>query len=337
MKKFSVAFLLLIVCFQCLSYSQQPPCMSDFYGLTVESAKLPNIPYLTTDTPYEVMLSYIILDSVCKSSSFKEVKEFLNGLDYGDTLKKIMNYLYRTVDFDAFRYLYTQYSRGNTNNSSIYYMHPRDVINEILYTVSKKTPNYFLDLMLLRADFILHIKIKDTIVRKTPSSGIYPDLSIVTYEILDTIKGKRIPTCKDISIYNPSEEKVIKADNGPNPNTYPCSQFDFRFNKDYFRKEGSRDVILINENNPIHFEKWDFVKIDGEYLVFLNLHPLCSDDYIDYSGLTLTISPLKNCPMFPVVNGILKDKGNDFGLGEEININVIKNFLRNRIQEMINN
>jgi len=41
--------------------------------------------------------------------------------------------------------------------------------------------------------------------------------------------------------------------------------------------------------------------------------------------------------MFPIVNGILKDKGNDFGLGENVNINVIKNFLRNRIQEIINN
>ncbi len=335
MKKFSLAFLLLVVCFSYLSYSQQPPCMPDYYGLTVESAKLPNIPYLTTDTPYEVMLSYIILDSVCKSASFKDVEEFLNGLDYGDTLKKIMNYLYRTVDFDAFRYLYTQYSRGNTNNSSIYYMHPRDILNEILYTVSKKTPNYFLDLMLLRADFILHIRIKDTIVRKTPSSDIYPDLSIVTYEILDTIKGKRIPTCKDISIQKPSDYKVLKSDNGPN--TYYCSQFDFRLNKDYFRNEGTSDVIDIEESNQIDFAKWDFVKIDGEYLVFLNLHPLCSDDYIDYSGLTLTISPLKNCPMFPIVNGILKDKGNDFGLGENVNINVIKNFLRNRIQEIINN
>ncbi len=332
MKKFSLTFLLLVVCFQCLSYSQQPPCMPDYYGLTYSYPKYSHLPNYSTDMPYEVMLGYIVMDSVCKYGNGIMFDEFLNRQTYNDTIKKIMNFIYRMTDWDPYLFKRTQYYDESQING-YYYLSPKTIVSELIEKAAILSSNYKLNKLLLESDYILHAFILDTITRQTLSAEILKDLAIVNYQVLDTIKGKRIPTCKNISLnqYRDSEEKkdnLLESNN--------CSQFEFRLG--WERKSEFSDVVVLgnSENSLVDSTGKIWTKKGQEYILCLQIIPLCRDNHKDYCVIYPKVIASLTCTMYPIENGKVQDPGNEFGFGSSVEINLFKTTLRQKINEILN-
>lgn len=70
--------------------------------------------HLSTDMPLNVMIGYLVLDSVSKNAKLNQVSEFLNRQTYNDTLKYLAKYLYSMLDYDPIRFFhYMHYSNPN--------------------------------------------------------------------------------------------------------------------------------------------------------------------------------------------------------------------------------
>ncbi|HPI19687.1 MAG TPA: hypothetical protein PKY56_04890, partial [Candidatus Kapabacteria bacterium] len=317
MKKFSLTFLLLVVCFQCLSYSQQPPCMPEYHALTFEYPKYPYLPYYTTDMPYEVMLGYIVMDSVCNYGNALLLDDFISRQTYNDTIKTIMKYIYRMADWDPYLFKRTQYSLP-TNK-----LHPATVIEKLIEKSASLSSNYKLYKLILSSHFILHINVTDTLSRTYLSSNIPTPVAIVNYEVLDTIKGRKIPVCKNVSIDNNTkitsqEESQIVSNN--------CSQFGYSlfWERDSVRNDikfiGGHDYSksLIDKDGILWTNK------GKEYIVCLYIPLICETSYYDYSSITSNVIPSLTCTMYPIENGNVQDPGNEFGFGTNVDVDQFK-------------
>ena len=328
MKKFSVAFLLLIVCFSYFSYSQQPPCMPYYQALTFEYPKYPYLPYYTTDMPYEVMLGYIVMDSVCNYGNVSLFDDFLNRQTYNDTIKKIMNYIYRMADWDPYLFKRTQYSLPTSK------MHPATVVEKLIEKSASLSPNYKLYSILLSSCYILHINVTDTLSRTYLYSNIPTPTAIVNYEVLDTIKGRKIPVCKDVSV--DSDDEKVKAYIMPNGNSN-CSQFGYSLF--WERDSVSNDIISVGSydysKSLIDKDGILWTKKGKEYIVCLWIVPLCRTDIFDYVSLKSNVIPSLTCTMYPIENGKVQDPGNEFGFGSSVEVEEFKLLLRQKINEIL--
>jgi hypothetical protein len=321
----SIAFLLVLINYNLIS--QQPPCMPDYYGLTYTYPVLQHIPQLTSDMPLDIMISYIVLDSVCKYGRLDQFNEFIDRQTYNDTIKKMMNYLYRIKDFDPIKFIFSQYYKYN-QISSEYYIHPSNVISTIIKKVKSISPSPFLDNILLSSDYIFHIRVIDTTRRITPSANIFKDLAIVNFEIIDTIKGRNIPNCKNISLnFQQNNADLINKPSN-------CSQFEYRLYWNRSKYPPSDIVFDRTTNNLVDSLDQPWVKSNKEYIVFLQLHSLCYNNINEYYCVYPNVIPSETCTMYPIENGIVQDPGNEFEFSN-YNIQNFKNELRNRIQQII--
>ena len=328
MKKFSVAFLLIVVCFSYLSYSQQPPCMPDYQALTFEYPKYPYLPYYTTDMPYDVMLGYIVMDSVCNYGNALLLDDFINRQTYNDTIKKIIKYIYKLADWDPYLFKRTQYSL-TTNN-----LHPATVIEKLIEKSASLSSSYKLYQLLLSSHYILHINVLDTLSRTYLSSNIPTPVVIVNYEVLDTIKGRKIPVCKDISVYSKDENAKVKK--MPNGNSN-CSQFGYSLF--WERDSVSSDIKFIGgyDYNKSLIDKDGILwtKKGKEYIVCLNIPLICETSNYDYSSITSNVMPSLVCTMYPIEDDRIQDPGNEFGFGTSVEVDKFKLLLRQKINEIL--
>jgi len=301
--------------------------MPEYQALTFEYPKYPYLPYYTTDMPYEVMLGYIVMDSVCNYGNALLLDDFISRQTFNDTIKKIMNYIYRMADWDPFLFIETQYE-------SNFYMHPSNVIEKLINKSASLSTNFNLIKLLLKSHYILHIRVTDTLTRRYQSSNITIPVAIVNYEILDTIKGRKIPICKDISLnYGSESVKAKKAPSGPNN----CSQFGYSLL--WQRSTENNDIVIINpsgggtslfdENGVL------WTKTNSEYIVCLNISLLCGTAGFEYVSIRPNVIPSLTCTMYPIENGKVQDPGNEFGFGTSSDIDEFKLLLRQKINEIL--
>ena len=103
--------LLIISCFIAASQitnAQGLPCKSNSEGLYFTTPMYNYTPVLFPSMPYDVMFSYILIDSILRHSENAEeiVNNFFMRFDSGlvgndnDTLNYAYKYLYRIMDYD---------------------------------------------------------------------------------------------------------------------------------------------------------------------------------------------------------------------------------------------
>ena len=323
MKKFLL--LVLLFFFFILSFTslkaQQPPCYPNYLGLTFEMPPIVHTPQLRTDMPLEVLIAYIFQDSLCNSVFHSDsLKNFCSRQIYDDTMKYILKYYYFMTDYDPILYANTcMYSNPNP-------LDPEYIKDWLEYAIYRSTKSDFYLYMATIPQIILRVMVTDTVRRIMPGGekGIE---HIVTAEITDTIKGKILPECKDISIPQPITKKndvknKILTHNKAKPGD--CIQFSYCQGR---QKGQGLGGSLVDSTG----EAW--VKKDKEYLVFLKYTWICKDSANFYYSLDPAVSTWMYS-MYPIENGNLIDPYNEFKLGTNPPVNAVINMLRSRINEI---
>lgn len=319
------------------SYSQEPPCFQDYNSLSYKYNHLIQVPNLTTDMNLDILIGNLAMDSIRKSINEYDVISFLANQTYNDTLRMIMKYLYKMVDYNPILFKLTT-SHWYDKNSILL----NDLIEHIENQVFAVSPYPYLDKLLLKSSVIAHIYVEDTL-QLIDSGSLYPTVSIVTGSILDTIKGNVLPVAK---VFSNNQNKVMEQDN--KLLNLPSNYLQFEYRLEWKRKlnndfDSDIEVNYIDDDgNPLKIGKMmdstgsGWVKKGKEYLVFLDFHLICKDTNFSYLTLFPFIMNSATCNVYPIENGFVIDHMNELGFGSLVEINLFKNLLKQRINQIIN-
>jgi len=308
-----------------ITKSQYPPCSPTYPGLSFQANHLTAFPPYSLSMPYDVLLAYVALDSFCRHAYLDDIQKMLLRQTYNDTMQYIYKYFYEAVDYDPIRFFLTL----KYNNINVIVTTPQELIHQAFVQQQLKvSPNKSLDYALLQSSFIARVNITDTIgIVDANAKNLARNVYIVTSQILDTIKGKVIPTCNN---YYPGSG--IKKDNNKSnllTLTLPGACLQFNYCLDW-RRGGNYGPTLRDDNG----EPW--IKKDHEYIVFLNTVLECEDS----SGVYYCIRPAwpesYTFRMYPINNGIVYDPNNEFGFGPNQTAADFINNLRSRINQIKN-
>ncbi|MFP4369330.1 MAG: hypothetical protein ACLFR2_07115 [Candidatus Kapaibacterium sp.] len=315
--------------------AQQPPCYPEWLSLSQSTAELHQFAPLSLNMPLEVIFGYIALDSAIYYGSYNLLDEFLERqTTFNDTLQQIMKHYYMMKDYDPILFKknmdYFDYN---------FQMRPLDLEKRARKYLVRFSEKPYLDNALLKSSLIAHVKVTDTISRL--SMGDWK--GIATCEIIDLIKGQKFFGCKDLNIY---EDIPNKKDPSSNLLEYSaidsgdCLQLHYSLswprvdgqNANYRELDSAGNVItptLRDENG----EQW--MKKDKEYIVFIQLVVLCSTENAEYYAVWGGIDNSETCNMYPIEEGNVLDPGEEFELGETVDLDEFKHQLRSRINEIL--
>jgi hypothetical protein len=342
-------FILVLVLFVAISsnvLSQHPPCDPDRHTLTFEVPLNQVFAPLSTSMPLDVVLSYFALDSAVYHGSYQQMNEFLaRQTTFNDTLKQLMKYYYKMVDENPILF------ESVFNYDDVHQIYPDDLKEAILSKIIANSSSPYLDNLLLKSSLIAKVIVSDTISRPNKVSSLNPNpnwedfVAIAECNVLDKFKGNKFFKCKDISLYpqNSLLESSSQKLSYDNIEIGDCIQFQYKLSWNR-NKNGSDDITykiydstdkiinphLIDDNG----EQW--LKKDKEYLVFLRINIVCASSTNEYYTVSPFIDHSETCNMYPIVNGILQDPGNELGLGTEVNYETVKTAIEARIITIIN-
>lgn len=299
------------------AWSQEPPCYPDYYGLTNESNTLTTSPPYSIYMPYEVLVGYIAFDSLTHYSYRDDQLEFLKRQTWNDTIKYIMRFFYETIDYDPVLFFQTE------KHPDRYSCHPGEIGYMISKIVEDISPYGTMDALLLESDIIAHIRATDTLRREMPDDIDYASIiAIATADIIELLKGNNIPPCKDVSLSSPNLIEKQKVAETLDQDT--CVQFEYRLG---WNRAGGSDLRMVDTAGA----QW--IKPNQEYLVFLNFVLICSGNG-KYYYTTLPALKTMTFSMYPIYDDRVYDPDNDFGLGNGVDIDVLKSALKARITEI---
>lgn len=310
----SIIFLIQLFCIKDIE-AQNPPCAPNFPYVTYNAAHISSYPPYSLSMPFDVLISYVALDTISRYGNYGETIQFIKRQTFNDTLKKIMHYYYQMVDYDPIRFYQTTLYR--IPNDSV--MLTLDYLKENIYKqVRKQSPYSNLDYMLIRTDYILHIKaLSINVVTDTTTSGPAHEVREVSFQVLDTIKGKVIP----FKIENSQNINIKKSDNKNLNLPYNGIIKVFQYSPNW---GNLRDA----NNNP-------WIKTDSEYVVFLVNEGLCDDlNTGGYFNLRPVWPQSSTFGMYPVINGLINGADRDFNFIPNQSIEAFKASLRTRINEI---
>ena len=305
--------LLLIIFASAVLYSQSPPCMEDYHGLSFKQEDIVSNPPLSIYMPYDVIISYLVLDSLSANMPIADFRELLDRQQgYTDTLQTLMKYFIVNNAYDPVRFFLF-----NLHDSSANILGKDVMLSELGNKLEQASADYFFDFTMLNTQMIFHIKADSIIERYDPYLG--ENCAIVASTITDTLFGQVAPACKDLDIpelpedYSDPLPRILKALPGE------CLQFNY-----------------ISSQVE---DKLDWIKKDKEYIVFLSISHLCFDS-ADVKEVYYTLYPQYNMSkvygMYPIVDGKVYDPENQLNLGSDCDVETFKDSLRKRINELIN-
>jgi hypothetical protein len=303
--------------------AQQPPCMTDFLGLTYQISYPVDCPPISIYMPLDVLIGYIVMDSISTYGNNDEVMSFINRQTYNDTLRKIMRYWYKTVDYDPVKYQIYSF-QGCPHE----YVIKNSIESKILNRIKLTSPKKFIDQTLIASYIIAHIRVTDTLKREDETAITAKTAYIVNCIVLDTIKGKVIPACKDLIVNFPAILEKKPDDNLQNVLPGSCLQFEYCIE---WPRGGDYNLDMLDSDG----KPW--IKKDKEYIVFLETRIVCfTDNNIYYTLAPLRLNDSFSGSMYPVNNGFVVDPYNEFGFGTSVPVEEFKDSLRQKINEIIN-
>lgn len=308
--------------------------------------------------PFDVMFSYVALDSIMRYSNMFIAKSLVNSwTTLNDTLKSAIKYYYKINDYNPVSYV--QYSHSirdykrfpkNLVNQRLVNINTGEVISDtipaqdtILY--SGKYRNDIMDLeellvnkymsfipkedfrkfkALLEADYILRVRILDIDSTVAKNSTVSKFIYNVNAEVLDTLKGKYFKN----SCNNP---EPTTSDNNIITNILPC--MNFMYDKELYDPEYKQ----INWINDPAFEQsyngFGFLP-NQEVIVFLKFYGRKIDNQNDY--FDLLVHKFSSNGAIPIINGQVRDLNHFWSDSDLINytewleiFNQVKNEINN--------
>jgi hypothetical protein len=269
--------------------------------------------------PSLTIKAYKATDSICKEASIR-VSDFMRGQYFNDTLLYLSKYLHWMEDYDPITFC--QFSSIPPEN----YLRPSIIKGSLVQALKREAPGRAIELV-VAASYILHVAIKDTIIvykydeasNRDAEHGERPNVTIVSATVLDTLKGKVIPTVS-------SNPNVMKQKNQ---------------NIDKFQLEGNElifsfsNFLLLHNSIPLNKDQGNaWLQPGREYILFLETAMLCIDDEYFY----YTIFPRKNYTglygMYRIIDGNVYDETEDFDLGKYVPVHQFKEHINSMINKI---
>lgn len=303
-----------------------------------------SIPPLSTDMPFDIMFSYIYLDSLLRfSTNFQQDSLIRTWNSQNDTLKNTIKYLYKIVDYNPI--IFNQYMgevalHNSTISGGRYQSTLYNLRNNVTYKFKSLVNSMKMNSLstLLLSDYILkiHVIAIDSILDKRRLTDIESQDSkryIVYATVLDTIKGK----------------KFINLNSGINPTTIPQSLqmilpsvtepiISFQYQKlNYYQHTYSPNDPQSNIQNDIAFSDNNGgfnMTIGQDAVVFLRHTNQLFDFQYDYFDLDL--EPLCSNNALPIYEGNVRDINLIWSQVTLQNYQQWKNEINNLIQQIMN-
>jgi len=308
--------------------SQTQDCSSKTFTGSIFDIRYPsNFPEYTLDMPYEVLLGYVALDTVCYFGNKCEFSDFMSRQEYNDTLKTMMKHYYHVVDWDPLKFMQSRFYRDTAMRITV-----RNVSEGLDNLIEKKSDNPYLDYILCRSDIIAHVIVTDTIswVNNSADENSWAKYgATVDCEILDPIKGRIIPEVIEPQPLN-EKNKLPQLLGKTIADTGKTIVFDYCYG--WQRKSNTGEHLTMKDSSGT-----PWIKKDHEYIVFLNLVSKCLDNnYIYFYLRTIDFSKSSAGFLYPIENGIIISPLDDFGFSTGLTVNEFKTALRNRINQIKN-
>jgi hypothetical protein len=331
MKRFTTTVVMLLIMIIINLNSQPPPCYPNNIGLSFEYPFLEN-PFQLYDTlPKDILNSYRVIDSLYQKFSYSQLEDYLTRQTYNDTIKTILKHFYNILDYDPILYL----SYEVTGFPALHKSTSRELNGEMSRILPRISPKSFTDLTLLRSGIIAHVLVTDTLTRTDTSDKWAKTSAIVTCQIIDAIKGKVIPICKNTSLNISNENKTIAL----TQHAIPGACFQFEYYLEWIRGNGRIEStdnisIAVGENNTLLDSNGvPCIEKDHEYIVFLNADFTCID--INNGKFYYSLRPTgyysNTWTMYPVINGKVYNPLNELGIGNNLTVERFKDELRYEI------
>lgn len=265
--------------------------------------------------PYDEMIGYIALDSICRNVTLGEMQTFLMArTSWDDTTKAIAKYL--TILTDRNPLLVHALSSAQATVSG-YIMWPIELKRFFSKIVERHSPQVALDMGILTADYIAIVQITSTQDFIDTSATMARTGRLASGTVLDTILGRAFPPCHSERM--PVSEEVQSA----------CIRFDVRRENIIV---GRRSMLLGSDSMTVN----TIMPQVGTYLVFLRIVPICRSTTKAYYSLGPCYWIGSQCGMFRIGPGnVLSDPTNYFQLGISPTLDAVVTTIRTRKQQIV--
>ncbi|MBS3999574.1 MAG: hypothetical protein KGZ71_03740 [Desulfobulbaceae bacterium] len=289
-------FVLITLSFNSSLYGQNVPCHSEYQGLFYTIQTNQTSPPFSTDMPLDVFVGYLAMDSLSKSIKLNDFNDFLERQTYNDTIKTMMRYFYKVMEYDQIKFLNYEH-----DNKAIIRKSPiRFLVRDFIEFIESISPYPVLDAYLMSSYFIGTVTVT-TVYNYTDTNAVFArTCSIISAQIDSLIKGKAPLYCTNNLSISPTNTKCI----------------DFEIVKEWFGQDTTVFPLLPGQ----------------KYLISGDYRYLCNVDSTNY----YTILPLGRGGrrIYPIIENNLIDLENELGFGVSTNINIIYNNINNRINEI---
>jgi hypothetical protein len=217
-------------------------------GALIQRFPLPTItPPLNSGMPYDVMIGYIMGDSLARGMSRAKQDSMLRDLTYSDTLKYALKYLYEMADHDPIRFYQWGLFRPVPD---LYPSSPAVLRNRIVEAAVKLMPDSSRTAVLCSADIIAQVKVSATQGKIDTMASFAKHAVLVTSSVVEPIKGGRIPNCQvNVKAKKGDDRSMASAlafSDGDQPATPgACLQFEYRL--EWPRLNHSGDLSSLDE------------------------------------------------------------------------------------------
>lgn len=277
---------------------------------------LRSLPPLNTGMPYEVLRSYIYLDSIARfdlSHSMERATERWERIN--DTLKILAGHLYRLADYDPM--IFAQYENETVLKTQSKYAASLAVIRQnVRGAIRRSFPEAGIGsalYSLLNADYVLRVRVTDidSMPARGPGGSLFPYSFRVTAQVMDTLQGARFPACAGQS-----------GAKNRRPGSSACIQFQYSPGN-YFNYDGmgGSDGWMYPERDPEFMTATGFftMKPGQEAVVFLRHYPSRIDSAADYFDINL--EPHASYNALPIINGKVRDRNRVWSDNQMLNYN----------------
>ncbi len=303
-----------------------------YYGpLLYSMLRDTSVPPVYSGQPSQVTEGYLWLDDAMRLYPEYKIDSFMNTLSWGDSMKTIASVFYQAQDDNPLSFYMWS---GKAMHPNPYKGDPGRAMVAFQKRVTEIAGDTGRTASLLTADIIADVLVTDTFVVTEPDPYVTFNMVSVNSTIIDEIKGKMVPLCVG--------ENMRARQKGTTPQsvgtaawaTYPvpadsggCIQFEY--SPQWFQAGfwGSDEGAKL---------RW-WVKPGYGYIVLLTFDGIGYDSTHGYFTLNPGPASLSEGGMYPVINGIVQDPNDDYGLGgTNLTVADWKARLRARINNIIN-
>lgn len=297
---------------------QTLPCRPNTRGFFYSYQKSDYRQLLTSDMPYEVMIGYILADSIVKHLPGVGITEDLIkqiGRN-SDTMAYILKYLYLLADYDPIRYQ----SFLMASDKDVFEM--KNTGTNVLQQIAERMkgdPR----IRYIISSYILHVKVDKTEFIDSSGGHLCSKKDVAYCTVLDTIKGQILPNLNTAILSNGQNKYNKNSENTIIPQR---TEFVFSYCHQWNRSDNHYITIPIGAS---------WIKPNREYIIFVTPFSICGDLNTSYYAIAPIGAGLSH-GMYPIENGFVFDEGNSMGRGERVPVQEFKDMIRRQIDSIIN-